>query len=127
MAQLVERELAADGVDADGYATLSLIGVREPVRLTEVAAELGLPLTTASDVVRRLEARRLVRRSPNPEDGRSFLFSLSAAGDREWRRGWGGLQRINALLHERLGDEEESVRDALDLLGESFESALTDG
>ncbi len=30
MAQLVERELAADGVDADGYAILSLIGVRGP-------------------------------------------------------------------------------------------------
>jgi DNA-binding MarR family transcriptional regulator len=126
MAQLVERELAADGVDADGYGMLSLIGVRESVRLTEVASELGLPLTTASDVVRRLEARRLVRRSPNPEDGRSFLFSLSAAGDREWRRGWGGLQRINARLHEELGDEEERVRDSLDLLGASFASALTD-
>jgi DNA-binding MarR family transcriptional regulator len=126
MAQLVERELAADGVDADGYGMLSLIGVRESVRLTEVALELGLPLTTASDVVRRLEARRLVRRSPNPEDGRSFLFSLSAAGDREWQRGWGGLQRINARLREELGDEEERVRDSLDLLGASFAAALTD-
>ena len=28
MAQLVERELAADGVDPDGYGILSLIGVR---------------------------------------------------------------------------------------------------
>jgi DNA-binding MarR family transcriptional regulator len=126
MAQLVDRELAADGVDANGYALLSLIGVRGPVRLTEVAGELGMPLTTTSDVVRRLEARRLVRRSANPEDGRSFLFALTAAGDREWHRGWGALQRINAFLHERLGDEEESIRDALDLLGESFALALTD-
>jgi DNA-binding MarR family transcriptional regulator len=126
MAQLVERELAADGVDSNGYALLSLIGVRGPVRLTEVAAELGMPLTTTSDAVRRLEGRRLVRRSPNPEDGRSFLFALSAAGDREWRRGWGALQRINAVLQEQLGSEEDRVRDALDLLGHSFASALTD-
>ncbi|MDX6386667.1 MAG: hypothetical protein QOD85_469, partial [Gaiellaceae bacterium] len=55
MAQLVELELAAEGVAADGYAMLSLIGVRAPVRLTELAEELGLPLTTASDLVRRLE------------------------------------------------------------------------
>src|SRR5215467_719496 len=66
MSQLVDTELAADGVSADGYAMLSLIGVRGPVRLTELAAELGMPLTTASDGVRRLEARRLVRRRPNP-------------------------------------------------------------
>ena len=101
MTQLVERELAADGVAADGYAILSLIGVRGPVRLTELAADLGLPLTTASDVVRRLETRRYVRRHVNPEDARSWLFELSAAGDREWRRGWGALQRIAAHLEGR--------------------------
>ena len=89
MVQLVDGELAADGVESDGYAMLSLVGVRGPVRLTEIAGELGMPLTTASDVMRRLEARGHVRRTPNPEDGRSFLFELSARGDREWRRGWG--------------------------------------
>lgn len=127
MAQLVDRELAADGVDSNGYAMLSLIGVRGPVRLTELATELGMPLTTTSDVVRRLERQRLVLRAPNPEDGRSFLFALSAAGDREWRRGWGALQRINALLQESLGGDEDGVRDALDLLGAAFAAALTEG
>ncbi len=81
MTQLVEQELAADGVSADGYAMLSLIGVRQPVRLTELANDLGLPLTTASDVVRRLETRRYVRRHENPADARSWLFELSPAGD----------------------------------------------
>ena len=126
MAQLVERELAADGVESNGYAMLSLIGVRGPVRLTEVARELGMPLTTASDVVRRLESRRLVRRMANPDEGRSFLFQLSAIGDREWRRGWGALQRINAMLDERL-DDEQAIRVALHLLGAAFAEALADG
>jgi DNA-binding MarR family transcriptional regulator len=125
MTQLVERELAADGVDSNGYALLSLVGVRGPVRLTQIADELGLPLTTASDVVRRLETRRLVRRRPNPGDGRSFLFELSASGDREWRRGWGALERINALLAERL-DDEAAIRAALQALGAAFADALTD-
>ncbi|HEY0417635.1 MAG TPA: MarR family transcriptional regulator [Gaiellaceae bacterium] len=124
MAQLVERELAADGVDADGYALLSLVGVRSPVRLTEVASELGMPLTTASDVVRRLERRGLVRRFPNPEDGRSFLFELSARGDREWRRGYGALTRINTALLERI--DEPAVRAALEGLGAAFAEALQD-
>src|SRR5262245_17952354 len=124
MTQLVEIELAADGVDANGYATLSLIGVRGPVRLTEVAAELGMPLTTASDAVRRLEARGHVRRAPNPDDGRSFLFELSAKGDREWRRGFGALQRINAGLARRI--DEPASRSALEQLNDAFETALTD-
>ena len=46
MAQLVELELAADGVESNGYAMLSLIGARGSVRLTEIASELGTPLTT---------------------------------------------------------------------------------
>jgi DNA-binding MarR family transcriptional regulator len=101
-----------------------LIGVRGPVRLTEVAAELGMPLTTASDVMRRLESRGRVRRAPNPEDGRSFLFELSAKGDREWRRGWGALQRINTALVTRI--DEQRARATLEDLNDAFAAALTD-
>ena len=123
MAQVVERELAADGVESNGYAVLSLIGVRGTMRLTELAAELGMPLTTASDAVRRLESKSLVRRRPNPDDGRSFLFELSARGDREWRRGWGALQRISAALADQV--DEAEMRAALTTLGAAFERALT--
>ena len=125
MAQLVERELATDGVDPDGYGTLSLIGVRGPVRLTEVAAELGMPLQTASDIVRRLEARGDVHRRPNPEDGRSSLFELSADGDREWRRGFAALTRINQALDSELEDAGRVVA-ALEELDAAFARSLTE-
>jgi DNA-binding MarR family transcriptional regulator len=125
MAQLVEQELAADGVDPNGYAALSLIGVRGQMRLTELAAELGMPITTASDVVRRLEARRLVKRSPNPDDGRSSLFALTAAGDRQWHNGWPALQRINRALERHL-DDPDNVRSAVTDLGSAFAAALAD-
>jgi DNA-binding MarR family transcriptional regulator len=124
MVQLVGRELDADGVDPDGYAVLSLIGARGSVRLTDFSAELGLPLTTMSDVVRRLESRGLVRRRRNPEDGRSSLFELTARGDREWRSGWGALQRIDDRLAQDLDFEE--MRGALSELGSAFSRALTD-
>jgi DNA-binding MarR family transcriptional regulator len=121
MVTLVDRELAADGVESNGYAVLSLMGVRGPSRLTELAEELGMPLTTASDVVRRLEGRKLARRMPNPDDGRSFLFELTARGDREWRRGWGALQRIQEKLQAELADPDATRR----MLGE-LGGALTD-
>jgi DNA-binding MarR family transcriptional regulator len=123
MAQLVDLELAADGVESNGYGMLSLIGVRGRVRLTEIASELGMPLTTASDVMRRLESRKDVRRMPNPDDGRSFLFELTARGDREWRRGWGALQRINAALLAHI--DGQATRQALEELNLAFEAALT--
>jgi DNA-binding MarR family transcriptional regulator len=123
MAQLVERELARDGVESDGYAVYSLIGARGTMRLTEISEQLGMPLTTASDIVRRLEGRKLVRRHQNPEDGRSFLFELTARGDREWRRGWGALQRIDEALRVELGDWE-TARSSLTELGTAFENVL---
>jgi DNA-binding MarR family transcriptional regulator len=125
MALLVQRELAADGVEDDGYAVLSLIGVRGPVRLTEVARDLGLPLTTASDVVRRLEGRREVRRRANPSDGRSSLFELTAVGTRRWRRGFGALQRINEALAREL-DDPAATDLVLQELDGAFERALTE-
>lgn len=124
MVQLVERELSADGVEANDYGALSLIGVRGELRLTELAAELGMPLTTMSDVVRRLEARGFARRRENPDDGRSFLFELTTRGDREWRRGWGALQRVNERLAQEVDFDE--MRTSLTRLGAAFERALTD-
>ena len=125
LGRLVERELAADGVESTDYGLLSLIGVRGPVRLTEVAGELGMRLTTASDAIRRLEAREHVARVQNPADGRSWLFELSTAGEEEWRRGWPALRRIQATLG-RLLDDEQAVRGALVDLGEAAERALTE-
>lgn len=124
MVRLVDEELAADGVEANGYGMLSLVGVRGPARLTEIAAELGMPLTTASDVMRRLETRGHVRRTPNPEDGRSFLFELTARGDREWRRGWGALQRINEALRQQI--DEGAMRTSLDELDRAFAALIDD-
>ena len=121
--RLVDRELAADGVEPADYALLSLIGVRGPVRLTEVASALGMRLTTVSDAVRRLESRGAVLRLENPDDGRSWLFRLTDAGDDEWRRGWPALRRIQARLAELL-DDEEAVRAALVELGDAAEQAL---
>ena len=126
MVQLVQRELAADAVEDDGYAMLSLIGVRAPVRLTELAYDLGLPLTTASDVVRRLEARGDVRRRPNPDDGRSYLFELTPPGARTWKRGFGALGRINEALVRELEDERRVAR-ALEELDAAFARTLDDG
>jgi DNA-binding MarR family transcriptional regulator len=123
MAQLVERELEADEVAAADYALLSLVGVRGPARLTEVAAELGMPLTTASDAVRRLEARGHAVRAPNPDDGRSVLVGLTEHGEAVWRAGWPALRRINDLLGKVLDDPDE-VRSALQTLGEAFAKGL---
>jgi DNA-binding MarR family transcriptional regulator len=123
MAELVEHELGRDGVAVGGYAALSAIGAFGPLTLTELAAILGMPLTTASDAVRRLEARGHTTRRPNPADGRSQLLALTDAGDAVWHAGWPALQRIDAALGADLGDAAP-IRDALERLAAALEAAL---
>ena len=125
MTQVVERELAADGVESNGYAVLSLIGVRGAMRLTELAAELGMPLTTASDVVRRLEGREPRAAAPEPR-GRQVV-SLRADGPRRPRV----APRLGSAAADQRGPrdrvDEAEMRAALTTLGSAFEQALTDG
>lgn len=125
MAELVNRELTREGVDPAGYAALSSIGAFGPLRLTELAALLGTPLTTMSDWVRRLERGGKVQRRPNPADARSTLLELTPEGDREWRAGWPALQRSTAAIVAGLTDEPRT-RAALDELAAALESALHD-
>lgn len=123
--RIVDRELAAEGVESRDYAFLSLVGISAPVTLTDLAEAVGAPLTTASDAIRRLEARGDVGRIPNPDDGRSSLFVLSEAGDAAWRRGWPALVRIESGLAESLADPA-AVRAALEEMSAVFEEMLTE-
>jgi DNA-binding MarR family transcriptional regulator len=126
MGALLQREFARDAVPLDDYATLSAIGAFGPLTLTELASMLGTPLTTLSDAARRLERRGHIRRRPNPEDGRSTLFEVTASGDRAHRAGWPALQRSTEAIQAALDVPEDEIREALRRLGAALSAALTD-
>ncbi|MEO7446831.1 MAG: MarR family transcriptional regulator [Humibacillus sp.] len=60
---------------------LRVIGHHGPTRLGVVAEHLRIAPRSATDVVDRLEARGLVRRSPDPADRRAMTVSLTTDGD----------------------------------------------
>jgi DNA-binding MarR family transcriptional regulator len=62
------------------YAVSSAIFELEAASPTELAARLGMRLTTCMDQLRRFEARGLARRLPHPTDGRSYRIVLTRAG-----------------------------------------------
>jgi len=78
--RVVARHLQEAGVSGEQLALLSLIATVEPITPTALAAELGVPLTTLADALRRLDARGELERSPNPADQRSHLITLSGEG-----------------------------------------------
>lgn len=68
------------GIDQHTYWTLSLIALRGPLRLRELAEASGLDNSTVSRQVCNLEQRGWLQRTPDPHDGRAQLIDLSDAG-----------------------------------------------
>jgi DNA-binding MarR family transcriptional regulator len=80
--RLHERLRAASGVDLDrtAYPVLGRLGEAGPLRLTDLAALIGLDVSTVSRHVADLSAKGLVERRPDPDDGRAGVLSLTRAG-----------------------------------------------
>ena len=96
-----------------------------PITPTELADLLGMPPTTLSSYVRRLEARRQVKRRPNPDDGRSSLLELTKLGDRFVVAGFPALRGSIARVEEHLDYPAEDLDLALDRLEDAMRRALS--
>lgn len=80
---VVDARLSADcGLTLGRMEVLDVIARQGTCRVNDIADELGITWGGTSKIVDRLEAARLCKRRPNPEDGRSSLIELTAAGRR---------------------------------------------
>jgi DNA-binding MarR family transcriptional regulator len=59
---------------------LVFLCVDGPVTPSRIVAHSGMDKMLVSDLVKALERKRLIRKKPNPEDGRSWLLEPSALG-----------------------------------------------
>jgi DNA-binding MarR family transcriptional regulator len=99
--RVVARHLAQAGVSGEQLALLSLIATEEPITPTALAAEMGVPLTTLADALRRLDGRDELERLPNPADQRSHLLTLSAEGRARLEAAEPALRKAAAELRTR--------------------------
>jgi DNA-binding MarR family transcriptional regulator len=82
----------AGTVDEATYPVLSGLGRVGPTTSARLGAEIGLDRSVVSRHSDRLEALGLLRRSPDPDDARATLLTLTEAGE-----------VVVARLRERLG------------------------
>jgi DNA-binding MarR family transcriptional regulator len=80
--RLHERLTAATGLTLDHSSTQLIRRLADagPIRLSEVALQMGLDLSTVSRLVAHLEAMGLVERRTDDLDRRASLLSLSSSG-----------------------------------------------
>jgi len=121
--RVVARHLQEAGVSGEQLALLSLIATVEPITPTALAAELGVPLTTLADALRRLDARGELERSPNPADQRSHLITLSGEGRARLEAVEPQLRKAADELSAELRLPPEEVSEALDDLHGALRTA----
>ena len=104
----------ADGpLRPEEYAVFSAVFEAESLTPTEMAARLGLPLTTVMDHVRALEGRGHARRIPHPHDGRSYLIVLTADGLAAHREANRRFERAYRAFADALPDGEARAKEGL--------------
>jgi len=108
------------GLRPDDYAVYSLLFESGPLAPTEMAAAMGMPLTTLLDYVRPMLACRHARRQRHPRDGRSYLVSLTKAGlaafhrtSRQWNQAVRCLEAELTIPHAEIRRSLHALDDAV--------------
>jgi DNA-binding MarR family transcriptional regulator len=115
----LRQEAAAEtsGLTPTSVATLATIERHGPLTPSEAAEIERVKRPTMTRTLGCLEREGLVERMPDPEDGRSFLVSVNAAGRERMRR---LRRRKTAYLARRLRtlqpEEQETLARAAEIL-----------
>lgn len=126
IARRLRRAGGPQGVDVAALLMLHRLASDGPKRPSDLAAEMGLDLSTVSRHVKTLDDGGLVTREADPADRRSFRLSVTLEGVRITQA---GLMRRERTVDEVLGhwdrDDAATLRrllgrlaDDLDNLGE---------
>jgi DNA-binding MarR family transcriptional regulator len=111
---LVTTAMAGCGLRPDEYAAYSVLFEAGSATMTELARELGMPVTTAADFVRAMRERGHVRRAPHPTDSRAYQLSLTAAGLRAHRKEGHAFERAHEAFVAALDPlTEDAARESL--------------
>jgi DNA-binding MarR family transcriptional regulator len=108
-------------LDRGGYLLLAQLASDGPRRLSAVADEAGLDLSTVSRQVAALEAAGLISRTPDPTDRRATLVEVSRAGHEVLGH---HRERWQAVLRELLADWSPAERAEFARLFGRFNDAL---
>jgi DNA-binding MarR family transcriptional regulator len=95
-----------DTIDHSAHVVLFALRCNGALRLSDLAARLELDASTASRHVRSLEQLGLVRRSPDPDDGRAFRVELTEQGIEQWEASARHRMELLSAAMEGWSDED---------------------
>ncbi len=98
---------------SDEFAILSHVDYKkECTKKVAIGGNL-LELTTGTDIIKRLIAKKLLREKSNPEDRREKLLSVTAKGEAVLQRVYAGFASMQDLLADLGGKERRALVNVL--------------
>jgi len=124
------NETVAYGLSVSQAYVLRALSELGPLSMGGLAAEMRLSISTMTRVVAQLDRKSLVRRTPDPRDGRVCRVALSARGQTQWLRiedelvaaDFEVLQTIPSAERETVIRAIGKLSDAVDLWREQKQS-----
>ena len=109
----LEREV---GLSVPRAQSMIMVCIGDGVqRQTDLAERLGVSKQAVQQALKELVSKGLVTVEPDPENGRQRVVSFTARGERMRDLARQGLDRMEALLAERIGPRRlAALHDALD-------------
>lgn len=120
----VKQTAHADPVERALIFILVRLKEQGPMRLSDVAADLGLDVSTMSRHVRTLETRGFLTRTADPSDGRAVRLALADPGREVLAQAWSNRR---VWLERSLADWTVEDRRLLSDMLERFADALAAG
>jgi len=99
----LESSTGLAGRELDLVALLTSSG---PTSVKSLVADLGLPRSTMTAIVDRLQERGLVNRHPNPQDRRSVVLEATPIAHEALRKYHIGMKSLVDHIAKTLTDEE---------------------
>jgi len=90
---------------ATGLALLS-IDTEEGVPSTSLGPRMGMEATSLSRTLKTMEDKGLIRREPNPEDGRGVLIKLTKEGLEKRTLSRSLVKKFNKTIEESISQSE---------------------
>jgi MarR family transcriptional regulator, multiple antibiotic resistance protein MarR len=123
---VVDRQLSEHGIPAYLFGLLSQIRRLAPVTPSVISQRTGMATTTLRDNIQRLVDRGLIRKTPNPSDGRSYLIELTDEGEMLARAADPALLEAYLALERRLPRASAEYEQRLDELDGALTGMLAD-
>ncbi len=117
----VRQRMTGDDLDPAQFWLVKAIAAGEPLRATELAGCTQLDTSTVSRHVTQLHRAGLLKRTPDPDDGRAHRLELTAEGRACLDD---AVERRRALLARALGTWEPGDVEQLDRLLARFVTDL---